>query len=74
MSRAVSTVMASAAAILIFLGDRGSRVELGHTTVGRENLENLTDLARYVAELANLPRGTSRSSARAPSRTRAAFM
>ena len=30
-------------------------LKLGHTTVGRENLEGLTDLARYVAELANLP-------------------
>jgi 2-isopropylmalate synthase len=30
-------------------------LKLGHTTVGRENLKNLTDLARYVAELANLP-------------------
>ena len=30
-------------------------LKLGHTTVGRENLEDLTDLARFVAELANLP-------------------
>jgi 2-isopropylmalate synthase len=30
-------------------------LKLGHTTVGRENLQNLTTLARYVAELANLP-------------------
>ena len=30
-------------------------LKLGHTTVGRENLTKLTDLARFVAELANLP-------------------
>jgi 2-isopropylmalate synthase len=30
-------------------------LKLGHTTIGRENLQKLTDLARYVAELANLP-------------------
>jgi len=30
-------------------------LKLGHTTVGRENLKNLTGLARFVAELANLP-------------------
>jgi 2-isopropylmalate synthase len=30
-------------------------LKLGHTTVGRENLEKLTDLARFVSELANLP-------------------
>jgi 2-isopropylmalate synthase len=30
-------------------------LKLGHTTVGRENLQNLTSLARFVAELANLP-------------------
>ncbi len=30
-------------------------LKLGHTTVGRENIEKLTDLARYVSELANLP-------------------
>jgi 2-isopropylmalate synthase len=30
-------------------------LKLGHTTVGRDNLKNLTNLARFVAELANLP-------------------
>ncbi len=30
-------------------------LKLGHTTIGRENLANLTAVARYVAELANLP-------------------
>lgn len=30
-------------------------LKLGHTTLGPENLEKLTDLARFVAELANLP-------------------
>ena len=30
-------------------------LKLGHTTVGRENLANLTSVARYIAELANLP-------------------
>ena len=30
-------------------------LKLGHTTVGRENLKNLTSVARFVAELANLP-------------------
>ena len=30
-------------------------LKLGHTTVGRENLKNLTAVARFVAELANLP-------------------
>ena len=30
-------------------------LKLGHTTVGRENLRNLTSVARFVAELANLP-------------------
>lgn len=30
-------------------------LKLGHTTVGRDNLQGLTDLARFVAELANLP-------------------
>jgi 2-isopropylmalate synthase len=30
-------------------------LKLGHTTIGRENLKNLTNLARYVSELANLP-------------------
>jgi 2-isopropylmalate synthase len=30
-------------------------LKLGHTTVGRENLEKLSDLANFVAELANLP-------------------
>lgn len=30
-------------------------LKLGHTTIGRENLANLTTVARYIAELANLP-------------------
>jgi 2-isopropylmalate synthase len=30
-------------------------LKLGHTTVGRDNLRNLTSVARFVAELANLP-------------------
>jgi 2-isopropylmalate synthase len=30
-------------------------LKIGHTAVGRENLEKLTNLARFVAELANLP-------------------
>jgi 2-isopropylmalate synthase len=30
-------------------------LKLGHTTIGRENLQNLATVARYVAELANLP-------------------
>lgn len=30
-------------------------IKLGHTTVGRDNLQNLTQVARFVAELANLP-------------------
>ncbi|MGI8744634.1 MAG: citramalate synthase [Bryobacteraceae bacterium] len=30
-------------------------LKLGHTTIGRENLNHLTATARYVAELANLP-------------------
>jgi 2-isopropylmalate synthase len=30
-------------------------LKLGHTTVGRDNIQGLTDLARFVAELANLP-------------------
>lgn len=30
-------------------------LKLGHTTIGRENLQNLATLARFVAELANLP-------------------
>jgi 2-isopropylmalate synthase len=29
-------------------------LKLGHTSIGRENLANLTSVARYVAELANL--------------------
>ena len=29
-------------------------LKLGHTTIGRENLQNLTTVARFVAELANL--------------------
>ena len=30
-------------------------LKLGHTTIGRENLKNLTGVARFVSELANLP-------------------
>ncbi|MFL6350360.1 MAG: citramalate synthase [Bryobacteraceae bacterium] len=30
-------------------------LKLGHTTVGRDNLQTLTSVARFVAELANLP-------------------
>ncbi len=30
-------------------------LKLGHTTIGRERLANLTAAARYIAELANLP-------------------
>ncbi|MBV9404224.1 MAG: citramalate synthase [Acidobacteriaceae bacterium] len=30
-------------------------LKLGHTTVGPDNLRNLTSLSRFVAELANLP-------------------
>src|ERR1700761_5535588 len=30
-------------------------LKLGHTTIGPENLKNLTQVARFVAELANLP-------------------
>src|SRR5579863_30067 len=30
-------------------------LKLGHTTIGRENLQNLSTVARYIAELANLP-------------------
>jgi len=30
-------------------------IKLGHTTIGRENLQNLSAVARYIAELANLP-------------------
>ncbi len=30
-------------------------LKLGHTTIGRENLANLTSVARYISELANLP-------------------
>lgn len=30
-------------------------LKLGHTTIGTENLKNLTQLARVIAELANLP-------------------
>ena len=29
-------------------------LKLGHTTIGRDNLANLTAVARYIAELANL--------------------
>jgi 2-isopropylmalate synthase len=30
-------------------------LKLGHSTIGRDNLQNLTVVARYIAELANLP-------------------
>ncbi len=30
-------------------------LKLGHTTIGRDNLQNLSSVARYIAELANLP-------------------
>ncbi len=30
-------------------------LKLGHTTIGRENLANLAGVARFIAELANLP-------------------
>ena len=30
-------------------------LKLGHNTIGRENLQNLTTVARYIAEVANLP-------------------
>jgi 2-isopropylmalate synthase len=30
-------------------------VKLGHTTIGRDNLKELTSVARFIAELANLP-------------------
>jgi 2-isopropylmalate synthase len=30
-------------------------LKLGHTTIGRDNLKNLTAVARFVAEMANLP-------------------
>ncbi|MGH9614520.1 MAG: citramalate synthase [Bryobacteraceae bacterium] len=30
-------------------------LKLGHTTIGRENLANLTNVTRFIAELANLP-------------------
>jgi len=30
-------------------------LKLGHTTIGRENLQNLAVVARYIAEVANLP-------------------
>ncbi len=30
-------------------------LKLGHTTIGQENLKKLTNVARFVAELANLP-------------------
>jgi len=30
-------------------------LKLGHTTVGRDNLRNLTTVARFVSEVANLP-------------------
>jgi len=30
-------------------------LKLGHTTIGRENLANLTSVTRFIAELANLP-------------------
>lgn len=30
-------------------------LKLGHSTIGRDNLRNLTNVARFVAEVANLP-------------------
>jgi 2-isopropylmalate synthase len=30
-------------------------LKLGHTTIGRENMTNLTNVARFISELANLP-------------------
>ncbi len=33
-------------------------LKLGHTTIGRDNLQNLASVARYAAELANLPMRT----------------
>ena len=30
-------------------------LKLGHTTIGKERLANLTSVSRYIAELANLP-------------------
>jgi 2-isopropylmalate synthase len=30
-------------------------LKLGHTTIGRDNLKELTSVARFIAELANLP-------------------
>ncbi len=30
-------------------------LKLGHTTIGRENLTNLSNVARFLAEMANLP-------------------
>src|SRR5438270_3804822 len=33
-------------------------LKLGHTTIGRDNLQNLSTVARYIAELANLPMRT----------------
>jgi 2-isopropylmalate synthase len=48
-------------------------LKLGHTTIGRENLQTLTTVARYIAELANLPmRNDQPTSATARSRTKAA--
>jgi len=36
-------------------------LKLGHTTVGREKLKHLSTVARYIAELANLPVPTSQA-------------
>ena len=50
-------------------------LKLGHTTIGPENLQTLTTVARYIAELANLPMRTiRRSSDTARSLTKAACM
>ncbi len=52
-------------------------IKLGHTTIGRENLQNLSAVARYIAELANLPiqcATINPMSAIAPLRIRAACM
>ena len=45
-------------------------LKLGHTTIGPEKLTNLTAVARYIAELANLPHA-QRSSLRRAQRVRA---
>ena len=50
-------------------------LKLGHTTIGKDRLANLTSVSRYIAELANLPmRNDQAFGAAARSRTRAASM